>query len=104
MAEIRCIHCGGTGQVIGGGTMPKDCEHCDGTGKPIDKSQRWQDCDMCNGTGKVREIDYLKKDSESYKKAKVEIMDLASNISDEEAEEILDEEINIQKQKKKGRK
>jgi RecJ-like exonuclease len=102
MPEIRCIHCGGSGQVIGGGTVQKDCEHCDGTGKPVDKSQIYQECELCNGTGKIKEIDYLAKDSDSYKKAKDKIMDTCETLNEKDAEEMLDKE--IARQKKKGRK
>jgi RecJ-like exonuclease len=101
MPEIRCIECGGSGQIMGGGTMLKDCEYCDGTGKPTDKSQKYQDCDICGGTGKIKEIDYLKKDSDSYKKAKDKLMDSDDKINSNEAEKILDEEILKQKGKRK---
>lgn len=30
---IRCVPCGGSGIVMGGGMMMKDCFECDGRGK-----------------------------------------------------------------------
>lgn len=91
MAKKRCIPCGGSGKVMGGGMMLADCDECDGYGKIIIKE----------------EPDYLAKDSDSYKKAKNEIKNLDEKISDQEAEKILDDEIEKQKivklkDKKKG--
>jgi hypothetical protein len=82
VAKKRCIPCGGSGKVMGGGMMLVDCDHCDGHGKII-----------------VVEPDYLAKDTESYKKAKDGIKKLDTNLSDSDAEKILDEEIEKQKTK-----
>lgn len=82
MNKIRCIPCGGSGKVMGGGMMLQDCDHCHGAGKVI-----------------IEEIDYLKKDSESYKKAKSKLKKLDKKLSDDDAEKILDDEITKQRGK-----
>ena len=81
MAKKRCIPCGGSGQVMGGGMMLTDCDDCDGYGKIVIKE----------------EPNYLAKETESYQKAKDEVKKLDENLSDQEAEKILDEEIEKQK-------
>jgi hypothetical protein len=81
MAKKRCIPCGGSGKVMGGGMMLTDCDECEGYGKIVIKE----------------EPDYLSKDTESYQKAKHEVKKLDDKISDQEAEKILDEEIEKQK-------
>jgi RecJ-like exonuclease len=86
MALKMCIPCAGSGRVMGGGMMMKDCDQCDGRGK----IQYVDD-----------EIDYLaKKQSLNYKDAKQRLVDKA-NISGEQAEEYLDAEL---KKTKRGRK
>lgn len=85
MAKKRCIPCGGSGKVMGGGMMLVDCDHCDGIGKIII----------------IEEPNYLAKDTDSYKKAKDGIKKLDTKLSDSDAEKILDEEIEKQKGKKK---
>lgn len=84
MSKRRCIPCGGSGKVMGGGMLISDCEHCDGEGKVIDDNALFA------------------KDTEHYKKAKSDIKAIDKAMTDEEAEKILDEE--IEKQKPKGKK
>lgn len=88
MPRKRCIPCGGSGKAMGGGMILADCDHCDGHGK-IDVPPD--------------EIEYLlAKNTEHYNKAKDEIKELG-NLSDKEAETILDENIKYQKTiEKKG--
>lgn len=33
MSKQRCIPCGGSGKVMGGGMMLQNCDHCEGSGK-----------------------------------------------------------------------
>lgn len=80
----RCIPCCGSGKVMGGGMV-------------------FNDCDACCGRGKVEvvedEMDYLlAKNTEGYEKAKQNIMALDKDITSEKAEELLDNELNLQKQ------
>lgn len=80
MAGKRCSICIGTGTVMGGGMMMEDCRHCD-------------------GTGKIYEVDtkeIMNKQSEGYKKAKLRIKSLDDAMSDDEAEKLLDEELEKQ--------
>lgn len=89
MARRRCTFCGGSGKIMGGGMMMQDCDECYGTGKVeiIDED---------------KELDYLvSKQSESYQNAKSKIKALDDNISDQEAEKILDEELAKPSKKKK---
>lgn len=80
----KCLSCYGQGKMMGGGMMQVDCDTCDGRGKvekPIED-----------------DIDYLlSKESEHYKNAKEKIKSISETISDEQAEKILDEEIEKQK-------
>lgn len=85
MPKKRCMPCGGSGKMMGGGMLLADCDHCDGYGK-IDVPHD--------------EIDYLlAKNTEHYNKAKEEIKELAT-MTDAEAESILDDEIKHQKTQK----
>jgi hypothetical protein len=91
MTKKRCIPCGGSGRVMGGGMMMNDCEHCDGLGKIIVSDD---------------DIDYLAKkqndkELESYKKAKKNIKSVDESITDDQAERILDDELNKSKTKRK---
>lgn len=81
MARKRCTYCQGSGKIMGGGMLLQDCDECYGTGKVeiIDEE---------------KDIEYLvSKQSESYQNAKNKIKALDDNISDQEAEQILDEEL-----------
>ena len=83
MNKKRCVPCGGSGKMMGGGMMLLDCDTCDGLGKVIVPDED--------------DIDYLAKNTEHYQKAKEEIKKIDDKISDDEAEKILDEEIEKQK-------
>jgi hypothetical protein len=85
----RCDICIGSGKVMGGGMIYHSCEKCSGIGKLAPT----QDCVMG-------------KDSDNYKSAKKRIKALDENLSDEEVEKILDEELgklNDEKPKAKRR-
>lgn len=79
MAKKRCLACNGGGTVMGGGKIMKSCEECDGKGR----IEAVED-----------DIEFLlKKNSDHYIKAKKDIKKLDENMSEEEAEKILDNEI-----------
>lgn len=79
----RCMPCGGSGRVMGGGMMMMDCDNCDGYGKV---------------TVVDDEIDYLvMKQTEGYQKAKKRLQASNENLSDEEAEQLLDEAFEKEK-------
>lgn len=78
MERIRCSTCAGSGQVMGGGMMMWDCDHCDGKGKIT----------------KIEPTKFkLKKESPRYKKAVKEIQKLDPNLSEEEAQKVMDDEL-----------
>lgn len=33
MMDVRCLTCAGSGKVMGGGMMYRECENCEGAGK-----------------------------------------------------------------------
>ena len=81
MTMKRCINCQGSGRVLGGGMMHRDCEDCGGTGKTLDI-----------------------KETDSYKNAINEIAE-KTNISTDEATEIFDDEFKkLKDDHKSGRK
>jgi hypothetical protein len=80
MTKKRCIPCGGSGRVMGGGMMMTDCEYC-------------------NGAGKVELIDdeteyLLAKQTKHFKSAIKRIKAIDKSITDDEAEKIFSEEYN----------
>lgn len=88
MALKRCKPCSGSGKVMGGGMV-------------------FTDCDECNGRGKIeiveQEIDYLlAKNTEGYNQAKEKIKKLDDKITDEQAENLLDEELDKLKEDTSG--
>ena len=80
MASKRCSICVGSGTVMGGGMMMEDCRNCDGSGKVYE----------------IESKELMNKESEEYKKAKDKIKSLDENMSDGEAEKLLDEELEKQ--------
>ena len=81
-----CIPCSGSGRVMGGGMLMKDCDECDGRGK----IQYVDD-----------EIDYLsQKQSLNFTEAKKRLAEKA-NISEDQAEKYLDDAHKKQKKKNK---
>lgn len=85
MSLQRCVPCGGSGKMMGGGMLLKDCEHCEGKGKiNIDD----EDLDILLG-----------KQTEHYQKAKAELQAIAPSMNGEEVEKILDEEIKKESRK-----
>jgi hypothetical protein len=85
MTMQRCTPCGGSGRVMGGGMIIKDCEECDGRGK-IKKIDD--------------EIDYLTmKQTKSYKSAKTRLQKKHPNLSEDEAEKMLDKAFEKEKVK-----
>lgn len=83
MKKARCIPCSGSGRVMGGGMMMADCDNCDGEGKirVVDD-----------------EIDFLTmKQTEGYQNAKKRLQSKHENLSDEEAEKLLDEAFEKEK-------
>lgn len=88
---IRCLPCYGSGQVLGGGMIQKDCEECDGRGK-IEET--------------IDDMEYLKvRSTESYDNAINKIKSLHPSISDEKAKELFENELKeIDKQENKQKK
>jgi len=85
MALKMCIPCAGSGRVMGGGMLIKDCDECDGRGKISYVDD---------------EIDYIaQKQSLNYAEAKQRLADKA-NISEDEAGKYLDAEIGKKKKKR----
>jgi DnaJ-class molecular chaperone len=85
MAKIKCDECDGNRRYTTGGHIYHDCEKCNGTGKV------WQD------EPKEFKID---KDSHHYKKAIRKIKALNKNISDKDAQEMFDKELDNLKDEK----
>jgi hypothetical protein len=79
MPKVKCDECNGTKRYTLGGNIYHDCERCNGSGK------LWKD------EPKEFKID---KDSHHYKKAIKRIKALNKDLSDQEAEEIFDKELN----------
>lgn len=78
MAITRCLSCAGSGQILGGGMIRRDCFDCNGSGKPE----------------KIT-IDYTKaKNTKAYKNAKKRLRKSNQNLSEEDAENLLDQELN----------
>ncbi|HLX54646.1 MAG TPA: hypothetical protein VKR58_11925 [Aquella sp.] len=69
---LICIHCGGTGKILGGVKVGKDCIECFGTGEMDAKPK-------------------IDKASHHYKNAVKKIRKL-NKVSNEEAERIFEEE------------
>lgn len=88
----RCIPCGGSGKVMGGGMLIVDCGDCNGYGKI-------EECDD--------EIEYLTfKQSESYQKAVKDITEANPGIEQSKVETMLNEEIKnayVETRPKKGK-
>jgi hypothetical protein len=75
----RCLSCQGSGRMMGGGMMMKDCEICNGRGSTI-----LPDSDEA-------QLEKLKKTS-GYEEAIQKIKDTDKSITDEKAQEIFDAE------------
>ena len=74
----HCVPCGGSGTLMGGGMMMWDCDNCDGTGK-ITKQE----------PVKFK----LEKKNPRYKKAVKEIQKLDPNLSEADAQKVMDDEL-----------
>jgi DnaJ-class molecular chaperone len=89
----RCKVCTGSGRVMGGGMIMKDCDHCNGYGTVNEQSQP------------VIKID---KESKGYKEAINSIKALDSSMTDDQAKDIfekefakLDSDMKVKKHSKK---
>jgi hypothetical protein len=80
MKTKRCSTCVGSGKVMGGGMLYSDCDVCDGTGKLIVEPPPL--------------VFKLTKDNLRYKEAIQNIKELDPSLTDEEAEEIFNKELN----------
>lgn len=76
MAWIRCNACVGSGKILGGGMMQRDCWDCDGRGK-VEVDEKYQ-----------ASIAKIKGDS---------------NLSDKDAKQLLDDEVSKLKKNAKGK-
>lgn len=73
----RCKSCLGSGRVMGGGMIFKDCEHCDGDGKISDIP-----------TKTVADPRLIDKRTARYKSAIKRIKELDATITDDQAEKM----------------
>ena len=76
MSASRCLLCAGSGRLMGGGMIYKDCDDCGGKGKIISL-----------------EI-VMQKDSSEYKSSLEKIKLLDDNMTNEQAKKLLDDELN----------
>lgn len=84
MDKVKCKDCRGTGKMKGAGYMDIDCEHCDGMGKVYQQKDDIEELAL--------------RQSDNFKNA-------ASDLGDEKAKEIYEEEFKKELVKlKKGRK
>lgn len=93
MAKNRCYTCQGSGKIMGGGMMLKDCPTCEGIGYFIK-----EDMDT-----ELSQLDF--RTTESYQKAKEKLMK-SHSISEEKAVEALDQafkESDTAAKKKRGK-
>ena len=90
MEYKRCAPCGGSGSMLGMGMMKRECLDCDGSGKIRFVSD---------------EVAYLgMKQTEAYQNAKKRLQKNQPDLSDAEAESLLDEAFEKEKPTaKKGR-
>lgn len=101
MEMRRCTPCGGSGRLMGGGMMFRDCEFCHGSGKIAQPED---------------DITYLQmKMTDGYQEAINNIKAVDENITTEKAEEMFKNEfekienktdgwqINLKEPKKRGR-
>lgn len=82
MAYKTCSNCSGGGKVMGMGMIQADCPACDGDGRIVDE---------------VRSI----KETKGYQSAKQRLQDSHPELSEEEAEEMLDDAFEKETSKKK---
>ena len=77
MELTRCKYCSGSGRMMGGGMLMKDC-------------------DQCNGKGKIEKVEIdlpQAKKTDGYKNAKKRLKESNKSLSDTDAEKILDTEL-----------
>lgn len=84
----KCIPCSGSGRMMGGGMIYKDCDHCAGLGKMIDDDPEYSHLKTTNG----------------YKDAITKIKSVHSDVSDDEAEEIFKKELYKIREEEKPKK
>lgn len=77
MTSNRCPICIGSGEIMGGGMMPRDCPACDGSGK-------------VNSDVRIKEKVVVDRRSKTYKEAIAKIME--GGLDKEAAARIFDEE------------
>ena len=83
----KCRACAGSGKIMGGGMMIKDCHECNGIGK-ISEIKPEPD---------IKTI----KQTESYRQAKSRLMEKSPDLTNEEAEKLLDDAFEREKPRKK---
>jgi hypothetical protein len=85
--------------------MPKvKCDECQGSRRYTTGGYIYHDCEKCNATGKIWKDEpkefKIDKEGHYYKKAIKKIKALHKDISDKEAEDIFDKELNNLKDEK----
>ena len=85
MTKTRCKTCVGSGKVMGGGMLLSDCDDCDGVGKIYTK-----------------EPVEIVTSSPRYQEALDKIKALDKNITDEEAKDIFNKELERIKDEPNG--
>ena len=79
MPKIMCQCCAGSGKIMGGGMIMRDCDECSGAGSIIEADD---------------DIEYLQlKATDSYKDAIQKIKKVDPELSTEDAEEIFKKEL-----------
>jgi hypothetical protein len=83
MSGLRCLSCAGSGKVMGGGMIYKDCMEC-------------------NASGKRTTLDVvMNKESEEYKISLEKIKSLDDKLTNDDAKKLLDDELQrIEKEEK----
>lgn len=83
MTTTRCLRCNGAGNYLGMGMTPVDCGDCSGSGKVFQKKD-------------VADI----KTSDGYLSAKSRLKASNPDLTDDEADELLEEAFEKEKPKK----
>lgn len=88
--STRCQPCHGSGRLMSGGMVFKDCENCQGKGKIK--------------TLETTEFDYLElKQSERFQEAKDQLKKEFPDLSDNEADKFMSDALLNEQPKKRGR-
>lgn len=85
----RCSSCAGSGRMLGGGMIQRNCDNCDGSGKLSHVDD---------------EMGYLElKQSQRFEEAKDQLKKEFPTMTDNDADKFMTEALMIQQPKKRGR-